>query len=281
MLSYDNFYYAAIAAGVKGLSLHEQNPSALMHAMMKAKSPDVGLQMLSDKGELRELFPEVEALRGFGGQGKGHKDLWSHTKKVVLQSPPYLKFRWAALFHDVGKVSTFSVATGKISFHGHERVSSKLFAQASRRTRFFATDLYQEVRFLVQNLGKVESYSADWTDSAVRRLVKESEGKIYDLVALAKADVTTAKSEKQQRIHNLLDNLLERVESIQKADEELTLLPKGLGNCLMQKLGIPPSKALGDMMQQLKEAVQNGRLPARAEPEIYVDYALHNLSKKD
>lgn len=276
MLSYDHYYYAAVAAGVKGDHLSAKDPTALMHSMMKAKSPDLGLQFLSDKGELQSLLPEVAVLVGFGGQGKGHKDLWAHTKKVVVRSPPYLRFRWAALFHDVGKVSTISDATGKIAFHGHEYVSTKLFDQAARRTSIFDHTLRQEVRFLVRNLGKVEAYSRDWTDSAVRRLVLESQGKLCDLVALAKADVTTTKGEKRQFIHDLLDDLLNRAETLEKADAEKFVLPKGLGDYLMEHLDMKPSKALGDLMKSLKDAVKADRVPANAEPEVYLSFVKRN-----
>ena len=80
--------------------------------------------------------------------------------------------RWAALFHDVGKVPTFSRAKGKVTFHGHEVMSARLFDKAARRSGL--DDAFRKhVRFLVRHLGRVEAYEPDWTDSAVRRLHRD------------------------------------------------------------------------------------------------------------
>ncbi len=89
------------------------------------------LETLRSDGTIPLMFPEIEALVGFGGEDSGHKDLWEHTKLVVGQTKSQVLLRWAALFHDVGKPRCFTKnAQGKISFHHHESVSAKLFAKA-------------------------------------------------------------------------------------------------------------------------------------------------------
>ena len=96
------------------------------------------LEGLQTGGTLLVMFPEVQALVGFGGDDSGHKDLWGHTKQVVSQCVPKANVRWAALFHDVGKVKCFRRIEGVVSFHGHEAVSAKLFKRAAERTNIFS-----------------------------------------------------------------------------------------------------------------------------------------------
>src|SRR5690606_11028569 len=108
-------------------------------------------ELLEETGVLAQLYPEVAAMVGVGGGGSGHKDLWWHTKCVVGQAAPIRAVRWAALFHDVGKVDTFSRASGKVTFHGHELLSARLFDQAARRSGL-EPDFRKYVRILVRHL---------------------------------------------------------------------------------------------------------------------------------
>ncbi len=229
------------------------------------------LEQLHALGLLEELVPEVAAMVGFGGAKQGHKDLWWHTKRVVEQTIKRRPVRWAALFHDVGKVATFSREGGKVSFHGHEIVSAKLFDKAARRIGL-EDDFRRHVRFLIRYLGHVESYQPDWTDSAVRRLFRDTQRHFSDLIALARADITTKHVDKRRRHHARMHELAERAEAIAKKDAELPLLPKGLGTVLIGALGIAPGPGLGRLMKELEAAVQRGDVEPRAEPDTYVAY---------
>ena len=229
------------------------------------------LEQLHGLGLLDEIYPEVAAMVGFGGAKQGHKDLWWHTKLVVEQCVQRREVRWAALFHDVGKVPTFSRDGGKVSFHGHEVVSARLFDKAARRTG--VEDAFRKhVRFLIRHLGHVESYQHDWTDSAVRRLHRDTKLHWGDLLALARADITTKHADKRRRHHSRMKELADRAEAIAKKDAELPLLPKGLGTVLIQELGITPGPGLGRLMKELEAAVKSGDVEPRADAEIYVAY---------
>src|SRR5262245_10346087 len=103
--------------------------SELWTRVLMGKHAAEGLEVLQGSGVLADTLPEIQAMVGFGGAGQGHKDLWAHTKLVVKQTKAQPSLRWAALFHDTGKVSTLSRATGKVSFHQHEFVSARLFRQ--------------------------------------------------------------------------------------------------------------------------------------------------------
>jgi poly(A) polymerase len=238
---------------------------------LMSRRPARELELLYETGVLAQVFPEVTAMVGFGGTGQGHKDLWWHTKLVVEQAAPIRAVRWAALFHDVGKVQTFSRANGKVSFHGHEALSARLFDVGARRTGM-DDELRRHIRFLVRHLGHVESYLPEWTDSAVRRLHREVAIHFDDLLALACADITTKHADKRRRHHARMQELAERARTIAAEDAALPPLPKGLGTAVIQALGIAPGPEVGRLMAELEEAVAAGELPPRAEFEVYIEH---------
>lgn len=240
--------------------------------VLMGKHPDEGLELLQVDGILGRTLPEVQAMVGFGGQGQGHKDLWAHTKQVVKQTKPQPSLRWAALFHDVGKVSTFSRATGKVSFHQHEFVSASLLRRALVRTKLVAADVLHEAHFVVRSLGLIEAYQSDWTDSAVRRLSKELGEHFERVLLVARADITTKHAHKREKHHARLHELAERAKAIAAQDAIVPPLPKGLGDALMVAFGIPPSKRLGDLKTALEKAVGEGRVEAHREAAHYVEF---------
>lgn len=244
----------------------------LWSQLLMSDHVDQGLELLQSTGLLRETLPEVQAMVGFGGHGQGHKDLWAHTKLVVKQAARVPSVRWAALFHDVGKVSAFSKETGKVSFHKHEYVSARLFARAMKRTGLLDGVTFEEAHTIVRNLGLLEAYEPSWTDSAVRRLAKEL-GEHFDrILLLARADITTKHAHKRERNSRRLDELARRAEEIRALDAVVPPLPKGLGDALMTAFNIPPSKRLGDLKAALEKAVGEGRLESHRDAAYYVEF---------
>src|SRR5688572_6019462 len=248
----------------------------LWSRLLMSDRVDLALEALQTKGVLRQALPEVQAMVGFGGAGQGHKDLWAHTKLVVKQSAKVPSVRWAALFHDVGKVSSFSKESGKVSFHKHEYVSARLFALAMGRTRLVDAETYAEAHFIVRNLGLLEAYASDWTDSAVRRLAKELGSHLERTLLLARADITTKHAHKRERNDRRLDELARRVAEVRARDAVVPPLPKGLGDALMAAFQIPPSKQLGDLKVALERAVDAGRLEAHQDAAYYVEFLSRN-----
>lgn len=240
--------------------------------ILMGRHPDEGLEVLQLTGVLQSKLPEVQAMVGFGGPGQGHKDLWAHTKQVVKQTKALPSLRWAALFHDVGKVPTFSRAGGKVSFHKHEFVSATLLRRALRRTALVDGETLQEALGVVRNLGLVEAYQSDWTDSAVRRLHKELGEHFERVLLVARADITTKHAHKREKHHARLHELAERARVIAEQDAVVPPLPKGLGDALMRAFSIPPSKRLGDLKAALEKAVGEGRVESHREAGHYVEF---------
>lgn len=238
--------------------------------VLLAKHPQLGLDCLQRGGLIKGLFSELEAIVGFGGEG--HKALWPHTLQVVCQTIPKVHLRWAALFHDVGKVKVFSTETGKISFHNHEAVSARLFNEAAKRTGLFSDDERSTVKYLIRNLGLVEAYESNWTDNAVRRLYTEVGPHFEDLVALSRADITTANANKKAAHHERIKELVTRTETLKAQDTVPPALPTGLGESLITEFGYSRSAELGKIMKLLKDLVEKGNLPRNASHDVYLKY---------
>jgi len=170
--------------------------------VMMGDHADLGLDALLVTGVLDALLPEVKAMVGFGDGEWRHKDVWKHTKQVVLQSVPRIEVRYGALFHDIGKVRTRSISPdGEVHFFGHAEVGARMFDKLERRQRLFAADeaLRSTVRFLVLHHLRASQYDGKWTPSAIRRFTREMGAHLDDLLCLSRADITTKRPEKKKR----------------------------------------------------------------------------------
>lgn len=262
---------AVLVAEVRQGSVHGSVPELWTRVLMGQHADD-GLEVLRASGVLAETLPEVHAMVGFGGQDQGHKDLWEHTKLVVRQTRAQPCLRWAALFHDTGKVSTLSRATGKVSFHRHEFVSARLMRRALTRVRLVDAQVLEQAHAVVRHLGLVEAYASEWTDSAVRRLRRELGEHFERVLLLARADITTQHAHRRQRHHERLHELADRAAQIVTQDAIVSPLPKGLGDVLMAAFAIPPSKRLGDLKGALERAVAERRIEAHQDSVYYVEF---------
>lgn len=248
--------------------------------VMLGHRPDMGLENLSHSGFLGSLLPDVQAMVGFGGLDDGHKDLWDHTKRVVRNAPPKLETRWAALFHDVGKPKTFRRKAGKVTFHGHEAASVAAFQRACETTVMFPDREFREnVSAMIETLGHIESYTQDWTDSAVRRVRgRIVEEKVWiDLLDLARSDCTSAHASNRDRAKAKTDELEARAKELKRLeDDELRFKPpKGTGSVVAKSLGID-GRELGAAMKNIEYHIRTGIVKNNELPEVYANM-LHEL----
>jgi poly(A) polymerase len=234
---------------------------------------DVRLERLQVDGVLSQLFPEVQAMVGFGGGDTGHKDLWGHTKQVVAQCVKQpVEVRWAALFHDVGKVKCFKVINGEVTFRHHEAASAQLFEAASMRTGFFDAQETHDIKSIIANLGYVEGYIREWTDSAVRRVHRETGIYFLACIDLSRADITTKYAAKRLAHHERIKELHDRAMELARLDARLPALPKGLGRVLGERFNLNPVVDLGPLMTKLKAAVEDGLLERSSSVETILEF---------
>lgn len=265
---------------VAGLGREQLRPR--LDRIMTARHADAGLDALLTSGLLEALLPEAHALVGFGDGEWRHKDVWKHTKQVVIQAVPRLEVRWAALFHDIGKVKTRSISeSGEVHFFGHAEVGARMFDKLERREKLFSADqaLFSEVRFLVLHHLRASSYEGQWTDSAVRRFTREMGPYLEDLLCLSRADITTKRPEKKRRGIRYIHELSERIEKLNDEDAKVAPLPKGVGELLMQEFGLRPCKLVGDIKRALEAACEVGELDSGQTSEYYVDFVAKNRDR--
>jgi len=248
--------------------------------LLLGKKPDEGLEALRRTGALDVWMPEVAALVGFGDGEWRHKDVWKHTRQVVLQSVPRLAVRWGALLHDIGKVKTRSIEpNGEVHFFGHSEVGASMFRKRVGRRLGFEGATFDRIHFLILQHLRASQYDTSWTDSAVRRFAKEMDDGLVDLLDLSRADITTKRPEKRKRGLRQISDLGARIRKLQEEDARVPPLPKGLGLEVMSAFGLPPSKRIGDLFKALEACVEAGELEGGRDAAFYIAFLDANRAR--
>jgi len=251
--------------------------------MIVQRYVEPALDVLQQQGCLVVWIPELEAMIGMSDGEWRHKDVWKHTKQVVRQSVPRLAVRWGALLHDIGKPKTRKIDDrGRVTFYGHAELGARMFRKKTGRRLGFEGELRDRVHFLILHHLRPGQYETGWTDAAVRRFYKQMGEGLRDLLDLGRADITTKRPEKRRRGVRNISALSKRIEALRSEDEKPKPLPKGLGQKVMERFGVPPSKRLGDLMKALEADVQSGAegAPGVQEPfEAYLDYLAAHAEK--
>jgi len=231
------------------------------------------MQWLHDAGVLAVLLPELEATVDFSQEGgRRHKDVWEHTKQVVMQAPAKPHVRWAALLHDIGKVSTREfLPDGRVTFHRHAELGARMFGPIARRLGFERSDRHRIKALILHHL-RANAYEAEWTDAAVRRFDHEMGDLLEDLVGLSCADVTSARPGRRQEAARNVDALMQRIMAVRDLDARMPPLPPGVGNAIMEAFALSPSRRIGELRKLCEDAIERGELVERQPSEYYVDY---------
>jgi poly(A) polymerase len=246
-------------------------------AVLMGKHVTEGLEALQVGGVLDTWLPEAAQMVGFGDGEWRHKDVWRHTKLVCRQAVPRLELRWGALLHDIGKPRTRTIdRQGRVHFHGHAEVGAAMFRKRVAKRLGLEGALRERIHFLILHHLRPSQYDDSWTDSAVRRFYKQMGDGLEDLLLLSRADITTKRPERRKRLVRRITELQTRIRELQAEDTRVAPLPKGLGNLIMKHFGLPPSKRIGEIRQQLEDAVEAGELEGGREPEYYVAHVEAN-----
>ena len=231
------------------------------------------LQWLHDAGVLAVLLPELEATVDFSQEaGRRHKDVWEHTKQVVMQAPARPLVRWAALLHDIGKVtSRVLLPGGRVTFHRHAELGARMFGTIARRFGFERGERQRIYALILHHL-RANAYESEWTDAAVRRFDHEMGDVLDDLIELSRADVTSARPGRKQEAARNIEALMQRIEAVRALDARTPPLPPGVGNAIMEAFQVPPSRRVGELRKLCEDAITRGDLSERQPAEYYVDY---------
>ncbi|MFH1531253.1 MAG: HDIG domain-containing metalloprotein [Pseudomonadota bacterium] len=276
--------HEVVAAGARSvdrlLDVPAQAWRAEFERMLLNRNPELGLRFLEGTGALRFLLPELQLLVGFERSCEvHHKDIFAHTLAVVRQARPVLAVRWAALLHDLGKYWTRSVSRdGEVHFFRHEEVSA-LLARGILARFSVESRLSEHIEFLVRNHSRITLYSDEWTESAVRRLLKDIGEHLPDLLALARADVTSRREARVEEVNRLSKELEVRIEEVRTKDAYVPPLAKGIGQEIIDFFGLEPGPIIGQLRRRLEEAIEAGQLERDQPSEIYLAFLAEEIRK--
>jgi poly(A) polymerase len=200
----------------------------------------------------------------------------------VKQSVPRLEVRWGALLHDIGKPKTRKITDdGQVTFYGHSEVGAAMFRRKLKKRLGFEGDLAERIHFLILHHLRASQYETSWTDAAVRRFYKQMGDGLRDLLDLSRADITTKRPEKRRRGVAQISALSKRIKGLQAVDAKIAPLPKGLGQALMDELGLPPGRKLGEIRSKLEREADEGAIESGREAEYYVGLVKSDRARYD
>lgn len=272
---------AARFASQLGFQIHEDTFSAMksmaerieivsaeriqveLSKLLLGANPREGLEALVDSGLAQIVIPELPALKLEIDEHHHHKDVYQHTLTVLEQAIDYEKdyglegdlvLRLAALMHDIGKPATRKLETGGgVTFYHHDVVGSKLAGKRLKELKFDNETIKAVSRLIELHLRFFGYSDQPWSDSAIRRYVRDADEQLLRLHALTRADVTTRNQKKSDRLAHAYDDLEKRIAILAEQEELNAIRPDLSGEEIMEILGITPGPEVGEAYRYLLE----------------------------
>ena len=220
--------------------------------LLRSPSPAVGLELVVRTGLADEFLPEVSALRLEQDPVHKHKDVFHHTLAVIDKCDrDDLTLRLAAMLHDIGKPKTREITPDGVTFHHHEVVGARM-ARARLQALRYPSSIVEDVERLVELHLRFHGYT-EWSDSAVRRYVRDAGPLLDRLNQLTRADCTTQNPFKAKKLEALQDDLEERIARLAGEENLQAMRPPLDGTQVMERLGVEPGPVVGRALEMLME----------------------------
>lgn len=260
-----------------------------LRKLIACPAPRVGLELMVETGLAEYVLPELPALKLETDAEHNHKDVYAHSLQVLDQAielegarhpgeEPDVTLRLAALLHDIGKPATKRVEkNGAVTFYNHDLVGSRLAKKRLTALRFPGDQIKQVARLVELHMRFFGYTDANWTDSAVRRYVRDAGDLLERLHILTRADVTTRNRRKAARLEHAYDNLEERIAELREQEELDAVRPELDGEQIMAALGIKPGPIVGRAYKFLLDLrLDEGAIGEDAARERLLDWAAEN-----
>lgn len=219
--------------------------------LVSVPDPSAGLWFVVDTGLAEHFLPELPHMRVEQDPIHRHKDVLAHSIAVLGKTDHrHLKVRLAALFHDVGKPKTRSITGDGVSFHHHEVVGARMTRDRMKALRY-SNEMVDDVTQLVFLHLRIHTYAMGWTDAAVRRYVRDAGPLLDDLNHLQRCDCTTRNKRRAQQLDARMNELEARIGELRAQEELDAIRPPLDGKQVMEFLGVPPGRVVGDALTYL------------------------------
>jgi len=226
--------------------------------LLATDDPLRGIRLLVETGLMAEFLPEIPALQLEVDEHHHHKDVYEHSLTVLRQAidleksrhpdaAPDVPLRIAALLHDIGKPATRRLEPGGgVTFYHHDIKGARLARKRLQALRFDSDTIGVVTRLIELHLRFFGYSEGAWTDSAVRRYVRDAGDELERLHILTRADVTTRNARKAKRLARAYDDIERRIADLAAQEELDAIRPELDGNRIQDILGIPPGREVGE-----------------------------------
>lgn len=237
-----------------------------------SRRPSEGWLLLDKTGLLPLVLPDLVALKGVEVKdGRGHKDVFLHTLKVLdnlSDSSDKLWLRWAALLHDIGKPrSKVWDPQAGWTFRNHNYLGAKMVPRIFAKLKLPLNEKMEYVKKMVDlHMRPINLIEDTVTDSAVRRLLFEAGDDIEDLMLLCDADITSRNEEKKARFHRNYQLVRQKMVELEERDRIRNFQPPVKGDEIMEILHLEPCSIVGELKAAIKDAILDGIIPNEYEP---------------
>jgi len=230
--------------------------------LIMSNNPRKGIAILVSTGIAELVLPEIPKLQLEIDEHHHHKDVYEHSLTVLDQAIALeerlggknLVNRLASLLHDIGKPKTRAlIPGGGVSFHHHEVVGARLAKERLKKLRY-SNEVIDDVETLIALHLRFHGYGdGEWTDSAVRRYVRDAGELLTHLHVLTRADCTTRNQRKAELLAKTYDELESRIERLAAEEELAAIRPDLDGAEVMELLKLKPSREVGLALDFLLE----------------------------